>query len=89
MKRNFFVVFGILGMSLVAGCTTVSETAVTEMSDIQLCQGQESFQPPNTVGRIAIGVITLGVSEFAEMQRRQDRRVFDQALRARGVSSCD
>lgn len=83
------VVVGILGMLLVTGCATVSETAVTEMSDIQLCQGQESFQPPNTVGRIAIGVITLGVSEFAEMQRRQDRRVFDEALRARGIASCD
>ena len=50
MKRNLFVVFGILGMSLVAGCTTVSETAVTEMSDIQLCQGQESFQPTQYSG---------------------------------------
>ena len=78
----------VVGLSLLVGCASVSESTVAEMSDSQLCQAQAAHQPPNAVGRITIGVLTLGVSEFAEMQRRQDRRMFETTLRERGVTAC-
>lgn len=82
------LVLGVIGLSLVSGCASVSESTVSEMTESQLCQAQAAHQPPNAVGRMTLGVLTLGVSEFAEMQRRQDRRLFEETLRARGVTTC-
>jgi len=74
--------------AVVTGCSTIPETGVMEMDTASLCREQAALQPPNAVGRITIGVVTLGLSEFAEMARRQDRRVYDDALRNRGISDC-
>lgn len=82
---RIFIVSGLV-VAMLAGC---AGTPIAQMDNYNLCQELAHNLPRTTGKRVAMGVMTLGLSEIGEAVDAKDVEEIRMEMRKRGLSACD
>ena len=82
--------FLVVPSSLVvlSGCAGVDQKEIVELDNYGVCSGYLRNQAMPTGGRVAFGVMSLGITEAFEAGKRSKLETYAEELKRRGISDC-
>jgi hypothetical protein len=75
----------VLVMLLLTGCETIP---IAKQDTYDICKSRANVLPPPTDERVAMGVLTLGLSELAVASDKSDLQKIESEMTKRGLNDC-
>lgn len=86
MRKEFVISILCLAPAFaLTGCGTVP---IAKQDTYDLCKSRASVLPPPTDERVAVGVITLGLSELVIATDKEELKSIESEMARRGLSDC-